>query len=194
MTNRRSPVLTCWPSMKARFCRKPSTRDTRLTVLTAWTRPTKVPACVTLFKVAADTVTAGGVGGADAWSAVGGRSQLESVGARMRIPPRPPQLSGRRIVEFPPIGIRESRRRLATSGDAKVPWAAKPCQWPQLQQVAMAAPRRLGLRRGPSPKRERGIPHRLSARQVMSWNWDRPRANAPTPAPMRAVNWDALAP
>src|SRR6202453_887104 len=105
MTNRRSPVLTCWPSVKARFCRKPSTRDTRLTVLTAWTRPTKVPACVTLFKVAADTVTAGGVGGADAWSAVEERSQLQSAAARMRIPPRPPQLGRRRIVEFPLSGF-----------------------------------------------------------------------------------------
>ena len=60
--------MTCWPSVKARFCRKPSTRDTRLTVLTAWTRPTKVPAGVTLFRAAAATVTAGAVAVADAWS------------------------------------------------------------------------------------------------------------------------------
>ena len=103
MTNRRSPVLTCCPSVKARFCRKPSTRDTRLTVLTAWTRPTKVPAGVTLFRAAAATVTAGGVAAADAWSEVEDRPQPQSAAATRMIVPRIAPQGRRRILEFLPF-------------------------------------------------------------------------------------------
>ena len=37
-------------------------------------------------------------------------------------------------------------------------------------------------------------PHRLSARQVMSSNWDRPCANSRTAASTRAIHWSARAP
>ena len=49
---------------------------------------------------------------------------------------------------------------------------------------------------GPRPRplsdgREISAPHRLSARQVMSSNWDRPRANSRTAASTRAIQWSA---
>ena len=122
--------MTCCPSVKARFCRKPSTRDTRLTVLTAWTRPTKVPAGVTLLRAAAVTLTAGGVAAADAWSAVvEGRSQPQSAAARTRIPPRTPVPSRRRTVEFPRRNSREPQALGNVRRRRTVPRAAKPCQF-----------------------------------------------------------------
>jgi hypothetical protein len=70
-----------------------------LTVLTAWTRPTKVPAGVTLFRVAAATVTAGEVAAADAWSG----PQPQSAAATRVIVPRIAPQGRRRILEFLPF-------------------------------------------------------------------------------------------
>src|ERR1700728_1173170 len=152
MTNRRSPVLTCWPSVKARFCRKPSTRATRLTVLTACTRPTKVPACVTLFSAAAVTVTAGGGGGADAaWSEVEDRPQPQSAAAIITIAPRTSPPGGSRIVEFP-SEFADTARVWRLQAARNVPRAAKPCQCPGVQDVGnVGAASQRGILRGPHP-------------------------------------------
>jgi hypothetical protein len=68
--------------------------------LTAWTRPTKVPAGVTLFTAAEATVTAGTLAGADARSAL--REQPQSAAPTRIIVPRIAPHGRRRVLECPP--------------------------------------------------------------------------------------------
>src|ERR1700758_551422 len=60
MLNSRSPVLTCWPSLKLRSLMKPETRATTSTLSIATTRPMKSPVAVTSRLTTGVTVTAGG--------------------------------------------------------------------------------------------------------------------------------------
>src|SRR5262249_25349662 len=60
MRNRRSPVLTCCPSVKLRSWMKPATRATTSTLLIALTRPTKSPVAVIWRLCTGRTDTAGG--------------------------------------------------------------------------------------------------------------------------------------
>src|ERR1700733_9235522 len=183
MTNRRSPVLTCCPSVKARFCRKPSTRDTRMTVLTAWTRATKVPAGVTLFRATAVTVTAGGVAAADSWSEVEDRPQPQSAAATRMIVPRIAPQGRRRILEFLPF-TGAAKTRGASKRPRSVPWTAKRCQ---LTLICMRVRKRFRRRRaslGKCPPQ-----NRLRLMQAR----DRPREGVVTPTWIDAARvWKAL--
>src|SRR5271163_2087562 len=125
MTNRGSPALTTCPSVKLRLCRKPSTRATRLTVLTAWTRPTKVPAGVTLFRAAAATVTAGPAAAAGAWSAFCERSQPQSAAPKRMTAATIPPPGGRRIIEIPRRNSLKTLSCLGPQAAAQRPMSGK---------------------------------------------------------------------
>src|SRR6516164_1959862 len=60
MRNKRSPVLTCCPSVKLRSLMKPEIRATTSTLSIATTRPMKSPVAVTSRLTTGVTVTAGG--------------------------------------------------------------------------------------------------------------------------------------
>src|SRR6516162_6518380 len=60
MRNKRSPVLTCCPSVKLRSLMKPEIRATTSTLSIATTRPMKSPVAVTSRLTTGATVTAGG--------------------------------------------------------------------------------------------------------------------------------------
>src|SRR6266699_570433 len=98
MRNRRSPVLTCWPSVKCRSWMNPGTRATMSTLSIAVTRPMKSPVSVTWRLAAGVTATAGG--GEAPWAAAAPQPAMtlsaatEILHARVllrpgiRVPPR----------------------------------------------------------------------------------------------------------
>src|SRR5271154_5295248 len=140
----------------------------------AWTRPTKVPAGVTLFRTAAATVTEGTAAAAGTWSAFCERSQPQSAAPKRTIAPAIPPPGGRRIFEIP----RRNSLKTAKAWGASNGRAASRGRENRVNGRRCARWRTLPPTRSTSRRMWRStrssraaVAHRPRARHVMSSNW-----------------------